>query len=97
MILFTIHHSPLTAAAQDSVKLKITKVGTMEKRTVYWFAVPKKDTSTILLVTGERVLLRKQRPVAICDCKHKRGEIVTVAKKDLVIIKDSFTKQDLEN
>lgn len=66
----------------DSVKMKIVRVGTVDGKKVYWL----KNTDT------------KERFVTICDCKteRKKGEYVMIAKKDLVIIKDSFKRRDIE-
>lgn len=35
------------------------------------------------------------RYITECSCKRKKGEWVLVAKKDLKIVKETFTKQDL--
>lgn len=58
---------------QDSVKLKVTKVRTQEKRAYYWF----EDIKT------------KARYYTVCEClaTHRKGELVTVSKRDMEFIK----------
>lgn len=57
---------------QDSVKLKITKVLTSEKKVYYWL----KDVAS-----GARYY-------TVCECKpvRKKGEVVTLVKKDMEFI-----------
>lgn len=82
IVLFTIHLSLFTFC-QDSVRLEVTRVKHTEDRFVYWL----RDVDT------------KDRYITQCNCKSKRvkGEIVMIARKDLVIEKEIFRRKDLEN
>jgi len=77
----------LDTKKEDSVSLKVLRIKTTkEGQHVIWL----KDEAT------------KQRYITICECKPlpagvKKGATIKIPASRLVIIKDSFTKQDLEN
>jgi hypothetical protein len=70
-ILFTIICSSLYSQTTDSVRLKITKTRNERGHTYYWM----KD------------LDNRVGYFTFCPCspKHRKGDIVLIAKKDLII------------
>lgn len=86
IIMVGIFFLSIATTAQDSIRLKIQKIGSADGKRVFWL----KDMAT------------KDRYITICDCaklpaQYKKGDTITIPRSRLQVIKESFNKRDLEN